>query len=380
MRGREVCWIIFLAGLPFSNFLYKGLDLWHGHARWVEIWLPVLVGLSFISPTQRPANRALGVWIAVIGGGTLWLWYSLAAQAKAYPVSLLMPLLHLISGICFVWAAMQTWTKEFLPKLLRWVGYVGMVSLAYGLIQVANLDQFFKPISANIPRDALVGTIGNYNHFAAYLAMLLPIYLWMTGKLKYVFIGVLLLLIFLTRSEAGYLSLGAVCLWEAWHRNRKVFVGLMVLCCLGSMLVFTHDESTLASLHSRLARWGLYWQMVSPQFITGLGIGHVFEYAKVIDQTNDPHHPLWHWRHVHNEYLQILVEQGMIGLAAFGYLLWDIGKSAWKLRENPEARVCTGMLLAILANALFNFPFHLWMISSLGLMAYCGIKVIEAEL
>lgn len=378
MGVREICWVIYLAGLPFSNFLNKSLDLWHGHATWAEIWLPVLVGLTFWSPTpNRPPNKALGTWIAVVGVTTVGLWYVLAGQAKAYPVSLLMPMLHLLSALLFVWAAWQSWTRQLVPILLTWIGRVGMVSVCYGLVQVANLDQFFKPISANIGRDALVGTIGNYNHFAVYLAMLLPIFLW---KKHYVWVGLTLILLALTRSEAGYLAAGIVGLWEAWGSNRRVFYGLLVLLIgTAGFLLWNTDGKLSLSLASRLDKWGLYWQMASQKFITGNGAGFIFEYAKVVDETHETHHPLWHWRHAHNEYLQLLVEQGLLGLVAFGWLVVDAGQAAWRLRRIPEVRVCAGMLLAILSNALFNFPFHLWMLSSLGLMAYCGIKVIEAE-
>ena len=383
MGLRETCWVVCLAGLPFSNFLNRSLDLWHGHAMWIECWLPILVGLNFFYSTPpRPPNKAFGVWIGLVGLSTVGLWYVLAGQAKAYPVSLLMPLLHLLALVVFIWSAWMSWTASFVTKLLTWIGLSGLLSLVYGLVQVANVDQFFKPLLASATRDALVGTIGNYNHFAVYLAMLLPIYLWMKTRWKYLFLAVLLVLVLLTRSDAGYLSVAAVLLWEFYHRSRRVFFWMLFLGTVLFIYAWTYDDSAIASLRNRLERWGFYWQIAKDKFITGQGPGMVFEYAKTIDladANNTPHHPLWHWRHVHNEYLQILVEQGLLGLMAFGYLVIDAAKSAWRLRAHREARVCAGMLLAILSNALFNFPFHLWMLSSLGLMAYVGIKVIEAE-
>jgi len=67
--------------------------------------------------------------------------------------------------------------------------------------------------------------------------------------------------------------------------------------------------------------------------------------------------------HVHNEYLQVAVESGIIGLSLFFWFLLLSGKICWHLLREEKNRnlwlinlALTGGLIAILVNALFAFP------------------------
>ena len=67
--------------------------------------------------------------------------------------------------------------------------------------------------------------------------------------------------------------------------------------------------------------------------------------------------------HAHNDYLEFLVDYGLVGLIALAVLLFSLFRDFWRLRwkggnnawYNKEAFISLGILLLV---ALFDFPFH----------------------
>ena len=90
-------------------------------------------------------------------------------------------------------------------------------------------------------------------------------------------------------------------------------------------------------------------------------------------------HPLSTWRHVHNEFFQVAIEYGVIGLTCLLWMVKDCVRDALKLPKTPLVIALTGILLAALMNSQVNFIVHLWAVGSYVLVAYCGLRVIEAE-
>ena len=89
--------------------------------------------------------------------------------------------------------------------------------MAYSLIQLLNLDQFYKDLDGALNKDKLVGTIGNPTHLAAYLAMMLSLFLLQQGRMWRVFAGICLGIIVLTHSITGMICAMAVLVWWLFH-------------------------------------------------------------------------------------------------------------------------------------------------------------------
>jgi hypothetical protein len=70
--------------------------------------------------------------------------------------------------------------------------------------------------------------------------------------------------------------------------------------------------------------------LVNPLF--GLGFGNYYFYTPLMPING------WHVNfNSHSQYVDILAQTGIFGLAAFGWVFWEIGKLGWRLRERaPE--------------------------------------------
>ena len=380
MRWGQLGWLISLAGLPLSPFLWMPrLDFWHAQSAWMHYSLVILLVIALWQGGWTVSiNKPLAAWMAWIGCWTLINWHQSIMLGKTYNLNLLMPFLHCCSILFFVIAAMSLWTKAFLPTLLRWMARVSILIMLYGFLQLFQLDQFLSNIDDK-RTDLLVGTIGNPTHLAAYLALCFPLLLAQHGWRWRIATGMNLLLLGILLIRHGSIG-GPICavitlaLWT-WHRrSRWGLITLGGLSLFGLWLLWTHP--TYLNPSGRLEAWRVFWDVFQRKPITGLGTGAIAFLAETI---KEPQHPIHKWRHVHNEYLQLAIEQGVIG---FSLVLWAIGDSirrAWRLRRDALVTTLSGCGITFLLLSLISFPWHLWLLASFGLVSYVGLILCEQE-
>lgn len=373
MRLGEVGWILFLAGLPFAAFLNKQLDLWHAQSLWSHVWIVVLVGLAYATrPRSRVPNYPLVAWVLWVGLDTLYGWTQVILIHKSYAFQMLMPLCHAVALLLFYEAAQTWWTAATLERLLVWVARAGVVVLAYGWLQVANLDQFFKYIDGSILRDQVVGTIGNPSHFGAYLSLLLPIFLHQdTIWWRWIALATVAL-IAITHSVSAWVATLILLLWWAMRQPWTVRAAVGLLS-VGSVTVALLNLSLLNPM-GRVEVWSHFWKMFAQRPITGYGLGFVMQYSQEITSGF-----LHKWRHVHNEFLQVLVEQGVIGAVILGWAVWSVAKLARQLPPSKTKHILVGTGMGFLLNCFVSFPAHLWLLGSFGLLSYCGLYALAQE-
>ena len=88
---------------------------------------------------------------------------------------------------------------------------------------------------------------------------------------------------------------------------------------------------------------------------------------------------MYGWGHLHNEFYETFLEQGAIGLGLVGWALWDSICQIPKILTSPLGIALSGLWMAFLLNSLLNFPAHLWVLASFGLLAYSGIYRLAVE-
>jgi hypothetical protein len=378
MSWREVGWVVFLAGLPFAHFLFRPLDLWHAQALWAQGWAVGLWAISLGKSNRvlRP-NPGLAGFVCWVGLYSLFIWVNVMKTSKTYPLPLLGSLTHLLLIIFLYQSALTTWTQPFIEKLLRVMAWVGVILIVYGGLQLLNLDQFFRGLGTGPgdTKDSLVGTIGNPSHFAVQLAMFIPLFLLQPGWFWIGCAGAAWSLLVLTNSISGVVAGWLVLGWIIWHQARWWgWVGLWGLIGLvGFVIVWTHPS--LLNPHGRWAAWTAFGELFAKQPLTGFGSGFVMSLS-----TQTPHgSPIFQWRHVHNEYFQVAIEYGLIGLTFIGWMIRDLIRDVWQLPKTKLVTALTGILIAFGMNAFINFPAHLWQVGSYALVAYCGIRLLAQE-
>ena len=152
----------------------------------------------------------------------------------------------------------------------------------------------------------------------------------------------------------------AVPLWR-----RSPLICLIALMLLGDVIVaITIGSVKLQSAHDRLDIWRAAWALVTPE---GHGLGSFRESA--------PHIPTIHYvtRHAYNEFLEAAFEVGWIGaglLVAFlALLICTPNNKSGHLGQNLNTS--RFVLLALIVEACFDFPFHLPATALLGALC-CG--------
>lgn len=377
-RAGEVGWVLFLAGLPFSHFLfYAWLDRWQAQTTWAHLWVIALFA-STLCLSSRPTipNVSLASWSAWISVTFLWTWVGFLKNDQ-YPLMLLMPWMHLIVLLAAYHAAMQLWTRMSVQELLCWMARAGLAGVLYGYCQWVGLDQFYRQSDAWMIGDAVVGNVGNQMHFSVYLALLLPVFLWRNlWRWHLVTLGALGLIV-CSDSATGTFCAGAALAWWTWRQwprwTALPLCGVAVMC---GWWVMTH----LAYLnpHGRLEVWSDLWTRYlvgeGKRQITGVGLGHIMAASTM----HPPGGPAV-WRHAHSEWLQAFIEQGLIGVSLLGWLVASTVRRVWRLRQDELAVCLGGIFLVFLLSSLIGFPAHLWILGSLGLTAYCGLVVLQRD-
>ena len=379
MTRGEVGWCIALAGLPFA-YLLRGvlrldLDVWHFQTAWMQVWIMGLFTMSLWQGKLASIPRPLILWLAWLLLHVWWVWNTNLVPNKAYPMPLLVPMTHII--ILLMAFLSLTWSGEGLQGILRTLRWLGVVVLGYCLLQMLNLDEFFKSLNWEKPSDELVGPIGNQTFLAAYLGILLPLYLFSTKywrMMAAICLGMIGWLAWNYQSATGVLVAVAGLLWWTTWQYRWWAIAWVPLLLGGVWWSATHAPDLWVS-SGRIAAWTEYWQMFQANKpTTGLGLGAVRMLSEQIEKG-----PLLQWRHLHNEFYQVAVEQGMIG---FGLMVATVVASVrqfFRLERTDLSLTLGGMWLAFLLTSLTLFPAHLWTLGSLGLVAYGGLYALTGE-
>lgn len=199
-----------------------------------------------------------------------------------------------------------------------------------------------------------------------------------------------------TQSRGGYLGLLSSILFLAsfagqasviaqWRRYRAVAFGFLVV--LGFFKAYAalgltewNLDSVFATLHhgDSAYRWEIYqlaWQGLAEHMWLGIGyfnFGYFFEVHKVP--------PLLDWNtfFVHNDYLQLALETGLLGLGLFLSLIALVYGQLFKFRQQvmieqrlPVILSATAMT-SMLVHALVDYPFYIPVLLAI-FGAYLGI-------
>lgn len=417
------------------------LLLWRG--AWAEgpqrvFWgwgLACLAGLVFLAGLQLvPLPPAL---VELLAPGSYAMWQSQSLPtAQAAPALLplsLYPfatadqgLLLLTCLVATVLAALATRRRQgartggtpFSFVLLLGIGFLlAAVAIIQLGLDAKAIYGFFKPRHSY----QFLGPYVNYNHFAGYMAMVVPLGMSLLarelfrsrrrtnhGRMLVVGIALVVMMaaVFLSRSRGGVITLLLVmalqvvlllAIGRAWRMNRYT-VGL-VLCLvllLGVSSQITDWSRTLPRFHTLFhqnptdsLRWKLYTdvaRMGNQLPLTGAGLG-TFSVAYPAYKTLNRQGL---FNHAHNDYLEYLAEMGWPGLLLFlGFAAWVLARGgrvillalSRRARGDPalieRALLVTGSLggvAALLIHGLTDFNLRI-PANALTWFALCGITL-----
>ena len=174
-----------LAGLYFVNI--KRLN---------NKWFYILLGYSLVCYiiAPNPSLKMLGMEV-----GTFWIWQPMYQ--------------FLTFGLAIIVISSINFSKRDLAIIFHIMVWCGLIMSLYVLCQAANIDQFFNSVGLD-RLGKMAGTIGNPTHVSPFIAMLIP------------------LAIYLRRYIISLIMIVAVCLTTSQVAIGAMIIGLLVYVAL----------------------------------------------------------------------------------------------------------------------------------------------------
>lgn len=224
------------------------------------------------------------------------------------------------------------------------------------------------------------GFFGHPMTFAGYLCMYLPLFLLgyfenlFGTKFKYVsgimFLAGLVALIFNgTRGAwiAVAMTAGILLLYYMFKNKHNFIVGIILVAVCSGLLVnnsaFMHRMSTITnnkyqSNSERLLMWNSAWNMFKDHPVLGVGLGQYkdnYQQKYISPKAKEPN-----LEHAHNNFMQMLAENGMVGflgfMAMFTYIIWHNFRKFLTSKNIYSIAICAVTITLLLQGFTeFNF-------------------------
>ncbi|MFH1282358.1 MAG: O-antigen ligase family protein [bacterium] len=248
----------------------------------------------------------------------------------------------------------------------------------YGIIQHFGLD----PVRwVNIHSRRPSSFLGNPNFFAGYLVVCLPLIFALAQQSKklpirliYIFIFLLgTYNLFLTWTRGAWLAfLASMCfliLMNSYTKKRlkiaiiSLSIILIGLAFFGKSRIYEYFNFSNQSVVERVFKWKTAFEMIKDHPIIGVGAGNlkvnfalyqekVREQAKFkVRGTSESN--------VHNEFFQILAEQGLLGFAFFILMFGYIFYKYFISRKTPVIVGLVSGIVGFLVFSISNFPLRI---------------------
>ena len=365
------------------------------------LWKLKMVSKEEVKITRTPLNLPILAFMAICTLSLLW--------SNSPMVSLLELPLFLAGLILYFIVVNNVRGEHQINRLLTTLLIISSLLGMYGIFQYNGIDfAFWK---ANVGRNQVFGLFGNVNYFAEYMIVPLPLAISLffatrnrTHKIL-LLIGILAMggSLILTFTRGSYLAIGISSIFMFilylvsqgkyfFKEHKKIFIFILAFIILitflftipnplnkpGTVISKIRGRISISqftkgsSLKRRIAIWKFTGMMIKDHPILGSGIG-TFKYnslnyqAKFFDQgENRRLYPYGIADKVHNEYLQLGAEIGMLGLGIFLWLIisfFRYGLSILKkLKDKYKQGIVIGLMggiVAVLIDAIFGFPLHL---------------------
>lgn len=366
------------------------------------IWGFKIINTKKFIITRSPLDFPILSFMAICVLSLFW--------SNSFPISLKELPLFLAGPFLYFITTNQFKERRQIDKIIFIILVIGGLSGIYGLIQYQGIDFIFQtPKTGRTYK--VMGILGNVNYFAEYLIIILPLAISLffvtSSRIKKILLLIVILAmggsLMLTFTRSSYLGFGIslIFMFSLFLRNRgkqfikenkKIFILILVAILLigflfvipnplnkpGTYIYKIKARTSITALKKaytvgrRRAIWEFTLMMIKDHPMLGSGVG-TFKYNSLSYQAeffkqgdNRSIYPHGFAKDVHNEYLQLGAELGIIGL---GILLWVIMvyfcnglKFLKKTKDKYQQGMVIGLMggiLAVLIDAIFGFPFHL---------------------
>ena len=308
------------------------------------------------------------------------LWRTVSQTQVVYNVYTWLPTLSVIMALLLLRTLALHWFRHppHLLQLTQWLCLSGALVSCYAIGQALGLDEWFaQDVATGNTWQGVYAGLGNPSYLAIYLAAIFPL-CWLFKPRCYLLYGLMMLVaIWLTHvpyawglvgiGMAGY---GVSRWWNVLHRWHRI---ALLIILLELIWLNVPTITSWAQGDERWSIWAQSWvltQTTTQKVVeswTGRGLG---AYGLVM--------PSQAW--AHNEWLQALIELGVIGTGLFGLAIGWATRTAW--RQAKTSLIDAGWFgtwLVLLVSSVIHFPFHIAPIIWVGLCAWAVIERDQGE-
>ncbi len=272
-----------------------------------------------------------------------------------------------------------------LPAKMAWT-----MSLSSGLAAVLALQNYFSGRTF-----AAAPAYGDVNDLAFILVTTLPVTTWLVGvsrrarPIAAALVALLALTVLLSFSRGALLALGVGVVWHASTERRHIplLVAVAAVALLAGLLVVGHNEDRISTtllekrniaaynVETRLDAWHAAAQLASERPLLGVGPGNFGFYY--FDKTGRPP-GTFGLRVVHDAYLDIAAELGMVGLVLFLLYLGAVfSRATVAIRERRgrpglATALRTGLVIAMVASLTLSEQYYppFWVLGAMASMVW----------
>ena len=377
---------VFLA-LPFM-FLVPGL-IWKSQLMFFLIMPAIIAALSIENRWVKA-----GILYAVAWQIAIFLVTFNTPDPKVVGSSLSMMMAIGAGAILYKFVTMSELPTEKWWTALRWAVIAQIVIAVPQIVGVnpfMDVVRLFTKVEERLPGH-LVGTLGNRNYLAAFIAYAVPAFIgWKTWKaagrtINLPLIGVMAFLFFCFSpgTLAAFLALVVVYSWKhPWKKRLTLWaVGAAVAAGYTAFYVLStgYHLNEFQALPSQIQEM-MSSGKVTQDWFQG-DVGRFMMWFMAISKL------LQHWGYVlfgygpgafwgrqypiHGEYVSILFNYGMVGLVILmGYIV-----STWRFLAKKGDTILIGMFAAICLDMVGNFPLQIATTAAM-ICVICGL--IERE-
>ncbi|MEE4317916.1 MAG: O-antigen ligase family protein [Erythrobacter sp.] len=360
----------------------------------------LLVLLQFVPVPEAlwevsPGRAELAAEAAAIGIAYKPLLWALS------PYEALMSAVWLMPAIALALALLRL--PNWQPQHLAWAIIAGMVlSVILGAVQLGQGQSSPAYFYTNTNRGSTVGFFANSNHLATLLLASIPFIAALTGQhlntgreqyrlpVVLVSIGLMIVALFgiaVNGSLAGFSLIGPVLAASAMilvtrssvRRAALVLLPFVLAGGLGWMLLTDEGAKLLvfedmeSSAGSRQEIWQTTARAISDHMPMGSGLGTFAEVYRRYENPTDVAD--FYINHAHNDYLELLLELGIVALPVFlVFLFWwaRILVRVW-LSEGGNPFAFAGAIVSgtILIHSIVDYPLRTAAISSVFAVSLC---------
>ena len=398
-RLEQLLWLDLLAVTVLAPLAFGTVEDW-SIALFELNALFVLVALTGVW-CLRPAAFNLSRWrLAAPFAGLVafnavqWFWPQGTLDRHATRESAIKLLALLIYWLAALHLLRASQRRQQLMVVLSALGF-GLALFA--IVQKLTYNGKLYWVRAVSPYVAPFGPYANYNHFAGAMELLLPLpFVWWLlaraeiGQRMLAFWAAITMIVALvySLSRGGWLALAvqlAALFWFIWRArarapqrlkstNRPLLIGVALVVSFVLALGLAADQLTARfellqqggqeySLVTRRAYWADGWRMFMAHPLTGVGLGAFPTAYPLFGRASAQ---LERLETVHNDYLQLLTDAGLVGALLLLGFLFEAARqlrqtrAQWAALRSHDRVACLGGWVAVLGLAVHSvFDFNL---------------------